>query len=254
MRIVSVALWVLPCLALQLSGCKDNGQQPERQPDPPTPANLQEPYVVIKDTVMRLAPTEDEIVPVPNVPQRMSTNFIGTISRGHVGTMVERRGYWSHIVLDDDAEGWVKSMDMLPSRQVSEATVLRPVTLYAVPSLKAPPAARINPGDLVFVAEEEGEFSKIYGTDPAPLYVETAMLDTTPNELAMSHMLLRLSKAHSVNDLAEAAEIYDEARISYPKAKLMEVLAENVDFLHTNEVPHTENSRLHRPPAAPPIN
>ena len=248
MRIPAVVL-CCSLAALQLTGCNTQNAQQPKPPEPPEPGTLQEPYVIINNTVMRFAPSEDPVVPVPNAPGRTTTNFIGNITRGHVSTLLERRGFWSHVVLDDDAEGWILTVDMLPARQVNEATVLEETILYGAPSEKAPPAARLAPGDLLFVAEERGDFSKVYGTTPSPLYVPSKRLSHEANELAMSHMLLRMHMAQQVNDAAEAVELLDEARLNFPNTQLLDVMAENVDFMHTNEPPHTHNSRFHRLPA-----
>ena len=237
-------IWLWLALIVASAACTQSAQN-QQQNSSGAPGSLPGPCVVINETVLRLAPTDDDHVAHPRAPDKQVTNYIGHLIRGHLATVRRQMPSWSEIVLDDDAEGWVHTNDLMPAADVSEATVMADTIGYGAASRKAPRAAVVTPGTLLFIAEEQGEFSKVYGETGEPVYVETGSLARGETDLAMSHLILRMRAAKGVNDMAEASELLDEARIKYAKSPLIDALAENVDFMHTHEPPRMPHSRVH---------
>jgi hypothetical protein len=243
----ALALALVMCAGL--GGCqKTSGPAAAAPPEVEGGALVGKAIVVLTNTYLRLAPSDDNRVPHPRDPSQTVDNYIGLLARTKKGRVTQARPGWVEVKLSDSAEGWVHMADVMPSARVSEFTVLEAVSYYSRPDSEQP-AGQLPPGELLYVEAKDPKQgrARVQAEQVGTVYVEPQALSGDPHELAVSRGIIHARSSARMQDLTEAIEVLDDARLDHPQATLINLLAEQVNFLKMHRVPRHNTSHIGMP-------
>ena len=193
-------------------------------------------YWINTSTSSRFIPSHAERVPDPQRNDDMR-NWTGGVYRGMPAKVVATQGEWKRVVYRTDATGWMLESELVPRTDASEATTLKELKTYAEADFGQPDETLTIPaGTLLFILEEANELSYVNYEGQKTAWVETALLTKEANELKVAQLIY---KAEWIATVLEGpnGRVLDKARIKYPKAKLLDSLANHIDFKDFSEKP-----------------
>ena len=191
--------------------------KPARAPVPEAPKELAG-FVVVA-TVVKKAPNES-----PKVEEKgkQVPNWLATLSRGEMLTLLNDEGDYRRVKTSSDVEGWVKKAAILAASDVQIATVLGEVEAFDRPDLLALNSKKtVRAGTLLFVLKSKGQFSETNVNGWASAWVLTAKLSHDLNEINVSKMLARARELKAANNASGAEELLKLARSTSGAAKLI---------------------------------
>lgn len=191
---------------------------------------------------IRYAPDYAERIPDPKGPSDM-LNSTGTVFRGMTAKVTATKGEWRRIIYNKNAHGWIPVSELTPRTASNQATTLKNLKTYLDSDFGKPDETIIPAGSLLFVLEEAGELSYVNYDGQAATWVETALLTKDPNELKVAESIAKADWMATVMQ-GPNGRIFDKARIKYPKAKLLDQLAEKIDFNDFNLKPVMPTTNL----------
>lgn len=214
------------------------GQQGATPQNPNGAANVGEQYVITSFTTLRLAPSNDKMTQHPQTNQLMTTNWVGVLRRGMKVTVTAMTPSWFKVIVDNGGQGWVSTDNLLNVKKIQLATVLSPTPGYPIASTTTQPAGIIQPGDLLFILQTQGDMTQVQAEASGVSWVVTAALNQDPVEVGMANLIVEAKEASMRRDLDEASEALDEARMKYPTSQLMDVVADQVSISRMHGSPH----------------
>ena len=84
---------------------------PAEQPAPApeeVPAAASEAFVV-GQTMLRKAPTDDKKIPDPAGGEKPISNYVTSLNRGELVSILGADGEWSNVRASDNSEGWIRT-------------------------------------------------------------------------------------------------------------------------------------------------
>lgn len=214
------------------------GQQGTPTPGSSASANAGEQYVITSFTTLRLAPHAEKLTQHPQTNQLMTTNWVGVLRRGMKVTVTDMRPGWFRVIVENGGQGWVSTDNLLNVKKIQQATVLSPTPGYPIASTTTQPAGMIQPGDLLFILQTQGDMTQVQAEASGVSWVVTASLNQDPVEVGMANLIVEAKEAGMRRDLDEASEALDEARMKYPTSQLMDVVADQVSVSRMHGSPH----------------
>lgn len=224
---------------LSLSAChKEASVAPAATPA----AVAQQEGIVLNDTVMRLAPTDQAFVPHPLGGPDPVTNWVGRMSRGMHARIVQLHGDWSEVRQSNGAEGWVLSQDMLPAGGISDATLLAATTSYYPAADRTASQGTLGQGAVLLYRSLGADMTEVHVENIGWTWVNTRSLSRDPHDLAVAYLLVQARQAIALKDMDEASELLDQARLKHSNSSLVNLLAEQLDFVFLHPQPHNRTS------------
>jgi len=200
--------------------------QPQAQPQP-----LE--AWINSSTSSRFIPDYALRIPDPQQDDDMR-NWTGSVYRGMSAKVTATQGEWRKVVYSQDATGWMLASELISQAKATQATTLRELKTYAEADFgQLNETLRIPAGTLLFILEQVDELSFVNYDGEKAAWVESALLSTDPSELKVSELIYKAKFLEEVLN-GPNARVLDKARIKYPKAKLIDTLANHVSFKEFN--------------------
>jgi hypothetical protein len=216
-------------MTVVLSGCEKKDGPPAAHgaaPSKPARAALPEApkelagFVVVA-TVVKKAANE-----APKVEEKgkQVPNWVATLSRGEMLTLLNEEGDYQRVKTSSDVEGWVKKTAILAASDVQVATVLGEVEAFDRPDLLTLNSKKtVRAGTLLFVQKSKGQFSEVNVNGWTSAWVLTSKLSHDSNEISVSKMLARARELKAANNASGAEELLKLARSTSGATKLIGV-------------------------------
>jgi hypothetical protein len=191
-------------------------------------------YVVVDADSLRLQPTKAGRVDLPG--RGNENNWVGRILRSRECTVLRSMGGWSEVKMEDGAEGWLPSRQLLPVEKVQMATVLEDTDAYSGPGGEVlPPEQKVEAGTVLYVVSVEGGYARVNVVGDQHTWVAKGKLVTDPAELQVARLIMRAKHAWAVDGMEDYAELIDQGRIKHKNAKLLPALLATVPPTELNK-------------------
>jgi len=226
-----------------LVACRDSEPSPSAAvesakdslaPAAPEAAAAREQALVTSVTSIRRE--RDEAAKVAGPDGKQVSNWVATLYRGEVVSVLKVQEDWAQVEASDTNMGWMKKDALLPVEGTTLATVLEPVKTFTRPDLMALNATQkgageaavvtvrtVEPGALLIVLKTKDQFSEVNLQGKSSTWILSEKLSVEANEIAAAKLITKYRWLQEKKD-ASASQYLELARSQYGSSRLVTML------------------------------